>query len=163
MRQRHERTGVGDHHEGTRCQRVILHVSLSKYQAYPCLLCPSPTCHYHLFLDPHPSFPSTHNFSEKTWPCSRQCKSNRGEIDGSNDSQPYWGEIHASDIYWFGDWWIRIYGLKLSKLFMASAISCQYFPSSQLRLDDIGSSWLMSVMMKTLVCSLVVIWKIQVK
>ncbi|KAK1877137.1 Zinc finger ZZ-type and EF-hand domain containing protein 1, partial [Dissostichus eleginoides] len=33
-----------------------------------------------------PHLLSTHNSNEKTWPWSRQCKSNRLEIDGSNDS-----------------------------------------------------------------------------
>ena len=36
---------------------------------------------------PPPSLSSTHNSNEKTWPWSRQCKSNREEIDGWNDSE----------------------------------------------------------------------------
>lgn len=46
----------------------------------------TPACLYHPSIVPPPHFPSTHNSNEETWPRSRQCKSNRGEIDGSNDS-----------------------------------------------------------------------------
>lgn len=120
---------------------AIRHVSLPKYPAYLWLLCPhcsSPAC---LYLPPPPpstSFSthlsSAHNSNEKTRPWSRQCKSNRGEIDGSNDS----GLVLRGDSC---SRQLRAIGLeidesedtarKLCKLFPASAILCRYFPRVQ--------------------------------
>ena len=132
-------------------------------------LCCSSTCLYH---PPPPRLLSCHNSNEKTWPWSRQCKSNRGEIDGSNDS----GLVLRGDSCLRQ---LRAIGLEIDEsedtaLNFPSFSRLRWypantFPSSGFRLltADVGAraweSWLMNVMIQTLLCRLVVILKAEVK
>ena len=77
----------GDHQEGRKwqIQPSLMYLCLNTKRIADCSnRCSSPC----MSLSPPtpPSLSSTHNSNEKTWPWSRQCKSNREEIDGWNDS-----------------------------------------------------------------------------
>lgn len=80
----HDRTEQQGPAGGDEIRPFLMYLCLNTKQISVCSnLCSHYlTCLYH----PSPDLPSTHNSDKKTWPWSRQCKSNRGEIDGSNNS-----------------------------------------------------------------------------
>lgn len=68
-----------------------------------------------------------------------RCESNRGEIDGSNDSGLVLrGEIHAQDNSELLVWRLMNQKIQPLKTFMAAAIPCQFFQGSGFRLLTAG-------------------------